>query len=95
MKTARVLGIDLEALECLSANVAGVLDPGFRSQAQGVLPKCAGQTEVPLRIELVRSLIANGQLTEALTEVDLVLAVRPNDPNAQQLRAQIRAALGN
>jgi len=52
-------------------------------------------TRVPIRIELARSLTANGQLAEALTEIDLVLAVRPNDSNAQQLRAQIRAALGN
>jgi len=61
----------------------------------GILRLPDDVTEVPLRIELVRSLVASGQLAEALTEIDLVLVVRPNDPNAQQLRAQIRAALGN
>jgi Tfp pilus assembly protein PilF len=54
-----------------------------------------GVTRVPIRIELSRSLVANGQLAEALTEIEIVLAIRPNDANAQQLRAQIRAALGN
>jgi len=48
----------------------------------------------PIRIELVRVLIANGQLAEALTEIDAALSIRPSDPSAQQLRAQIRAALG-
>lgn len=52
-------------------------------------------SSVPIRTELSRSLVANGQLAEALTEIDVVLAIRPNDPSAQQLRAQIRAALGN
>lgn len=52
-------------------------------------------TEVPIRIELSRALAANGQLAEALTEIDVALAIQPNDPGAQQLRAQIRAALGN
>jgi len=50
---------------------------------------------VPIRIELSRSLLANGQPAEALTEIDAVLAVRPNNLDAQQLRTQIRAALGN
>jgi tetratricopeptide (TPR) repeat protein len=49
----------------------------------------------PIRIELSRSLVANGQLAEALTEIEAVLAIRPSDPDALQLRAQIRAALGN
>jgi O-antigen ligase/cytochrome c-type biogenesis protein CcmH/NrfG len=48
---------------------------------------------VPLRIELSRALLANGQAAEALTEIDAALSMRPNDPNAQQLRAQIQAAL--
>jgi len=52
-------------------------------------------TTVPIRIELVRALVSNGQLLEALAEIDAALAIRPNDSTAQQLRAQIRAALGN
>lgn len=50
---------------------------------------------LPIRIELARTLLATAQPAEALTQVDLVLAARPGDPNAQQLRSQIRAALGN
>jgi O-antigen ligase/tetratricopeptide (TPR) repeat protein len=49
----------------------------------------------PLRIEFARALVATGELAQALIAVETVLAVRPNDPTAQQLRAQIRAALGN
>jgi O-antigen ligase/Flp pilus assembly protein TadD len=52
-------------------------------------------TRVPVRIELSRSLLAAGRPAEAQSEIELVLAVRPNDPDAQQVRAQIRAALGN
>jgi tetratricopeptide (TPR) repeat protein len=50
---------------------------------------------VPLRIEFARSLVAIGELSQALTAIDAVLAIRPNDPTAQQLRSQIRTALGN
>jgi cytochrome c-type biogenesis protein CcmH/NrfG/O-antigen ligase len=50
---------------------------------------------LPIRFELSRSLLANGQGAEALAEIDAVLALRPNDPNAQQLRARILAALAN
>jgi O-antigen ligase/tetratricopeptide (TPR) repeat protein len=46
-----------------------------------------------IRIELARALSANGQLTEALAELDLVLAVRPGDATATQLKAQIRASM--
>jgi O-antigen ligase len=51
-------------------------------------------TQVPIRIELSRALAANGQLTDALTEIDGVLVAQPNHPGARQLRAQIIAALG-
>jgi Tfp pilus assembly protein PilF len=48
-----------------------------------------------MRVELARSLLANGQPSEALTEVNVALAMRPNDSDALQVRAQIQAALGN
>jgi tetratricopeptide (TPR) repeat protein len=51
-------------------------------------------TKLPLRIELSRALLADGQAAEALKEIDAVLAVRPNDRSAQELRAQIQTALG-
>jgi cytochrome c-type biogenesis protein CcmH/NrfG len=52
-------------------------------------------TRGPVRIELARALLADGQAAAALIEIDAVLALRPNDATAQQVRAQIRAALGN
>lgn len=50
--------------------------------------------QVAIRIELSRALAANGQLGDALTEIDSALAIQPTHPGAQQLRAQILAAQG-
>jgi len=49
--------------------------------------------QIQIRIELVRALVANGQLSDALTEVDALLGIQPNQPMAQQLKNQIQAAL--
>ncbi|MGH3118465.1 MAG: O-antigen ligase family protein, partial [Gaiellales bacterium] len=49
--------------------------------------------QVQIRTELARALAANGQLSEALREIDAALAIQPNQPSAQQVRAQIIAAL--
>jgi O-antigen ligase/tetratricopeptide (TPR) repeat protein len=62
---------------------------------QGIARIPDPRDQVQLRIELARALAANGQLSEALTEIDAVLAIQPNQPTAQQLRAQIRAGLGS
>ena len=51
------------------------------------------QDTVQIRVELARALVANGQPTLALAELDSALAIRPNDPVALQLRTQIRQAL--
>jgi tetratricopeptide (TPR) repeat protein len=48
------------------------------------------QDQFSIRVELARALIANGQPTEAATELDVALAIRPTDATALQLRAQIR-----
>jgi tetratricopeptide (TPR) repeat protein len=61
---------------------------------RGVARVPQSAAKVPILIELARSLLATGQTAEALTEIDAALALRPNDPNAQQLRARIRASLG-
>src|SRR5258708_32150778 len=50
MKTARVLGIDLEALECLGANVTGVLDSRLRTLRQRVFPQGPGEMKVALGV---------------------------------------------
>jgi O-antigen ligase/Tfp pilus assembly protein PilF len=50
--------------------------------------------QVPIRVELVRALIANGQLAEALTEIDAALAIQPNQSTLLQLRAQVQTGLG-
>jgi cytochrome c-type biogenesis protein CcmH/NrfG len=49
--------------------------------------------QVHLRIELARALALNGQLTEALKELDALLVIAPNYAPAQQLRAQIQAGV--
>ena len=41
----------------------------------------------------MRALVANGQLSDALTEVNALLGIQPNQPAAQQLKNQIQAAL--
>jgi O-antigen ligase len=51
--------------------------------------------QLPLRIELSRALAANGQLAEALMEIDVTVAIWPESQSAQQLRQQIVAALGS
>jgi len=62
---------------------------------RGVARLPSGAAQVPMRVELARSLLANGQPSEALTEVNVALGMRPNDSDALQVRAQIQAALGN
>ena len=52
------------------------------------------RNQIPIRTELVRSLAANGQLSEALAEANAALAIEPGEPNVQKLIAQIQAAMG-
>jgi Flp pilus assembly protein TadD len=56
------------------------------------LPNPADQ--VPVRIELVRALIASGQTADALAELDAILAIQPGQPTALQLQAQIQSGVG-
>jgi cytochrome c-type biogenesis protein CcmH/NrfG len=51
------------------------------------------RNSVPVRVELARALLANGQPSEALTEIDLALVLQPNELSAARVRAQIQAAL--
>ena len=46
---------------------------------------------VPLRYEHARALAALGRVDEALTELDLVVALQPSNIAADQLRTQLRA----
>jgi len=48
---------------------------------------------VAIRVELARALAADGQPEAAVKELDAALAIKPNDPAAVQLRAQIVAGL--
>ena len=52
------------------------------------------RNQIPIRTELVRSLAANGQFSEALAEANAALAIEPGEPNVQKLVAQIQAAMG-
>jgi O-antigen ligase/cytochrome c-type biogenesis protein CcmH/NrfG len=49
------------------------------------------RNQVALRLELARALANTGQVTDALKEIDAILAIQPNLPAALQLRAQIQA----
>jgi tetratricopeptide (TPR) repeat protein/O-antigen ligase len=46
-----------------------------------------------LRFELARALTVLGQFSDALSEVERALAIRPNYPQAEQLRLTLRAEL--
>jgi Flp pilus assembly protein TadD len=48
---------------------------------------------VPIRVELARALVADGQSAAAVAELDAALAIKPNDPAALQLRSQIISGL--
>jgi len=53
VKAPGVLGIDLQALEGLRADVLGVLDSRLGSLGERVLPKRPGKVEMPFRIARV------------------------------------------
>jgi len=48
------------------------------------------QRSVDLRVELARALVAAGQPTTALLELDAALAIRPGYRPAEQLRSELR-----
>lgn len=77
------------AVQILTANghIAQAIDV-----AHAGIPDVHGGA-VGLRIELARALIANGSLTDALTQLNLVLRINPNVTVAQQLRASVLASL--
>jgi Tfp pilus assembly protein PilF len=64
-----------------------------RIARQGITVFGANRRTIPLRIELARALVANGNASEALRELDMALAIQPNEPSVQQLRAQISAGI--
>jgi len=78
LQVLNALGRPLDAVTLARASIAKAPNPA---------------SEASLRLELARALMASGQLNEALTEVDRVLALQPGQPAAQQLRAQLLAAL--
>jgi len=51
------------------------------------------RNQLPLRVELARGLALNGQIIEALKEIDALLAIQPGYAPAQQLRTQIQAGV--
>jgi len=78
LQVLNALGRPLDAVTLARASIAKAPNPA---------------SEASLRLELARALMASGQLNEALTEVDRVLALQPGQPAAQELRAQVLAAL--
>jgi O-antigen ligase len=78
LQVLNALGRPLDAITLARASIAKAPTPA---------------SEALLRLELARALVASGQLKEALSEVDRVLALQPGQPTAQELRAQVLAAL--
>jgi tetratricopeptide (TPR) repeat protein/O-antigen ligase len=74
---------------------SGRAPDAVRVARQGVA--LLGQTtrSVVVRIELARALAGSGQPREALAELETVLAIQPNEPEALRLRTAIRAELGS
>jgi O-antigen ligase/tetratricopeptide (TPR) repeat protein len=75
-----------------------LLDSGRASDAvrvarQGLVLLGGTKASLGIRLDLARALVASGQPREAVTELDIALLVQPNDPTAEQLRAQIIASL--
>jgi tetratricopeptide (TPR) repeat protein len=60
---------------------------------QGLLIVGRSPQSVGLRLELARALVAAGQPRDALAELDIALAIQPNDPATQRLRDEIRGGL--
>jgi O-antigen ligase/Tfp pilus assembly protein PilF len=66
-----------------------------RIARQGTVILSVTPQSFELRLELARALAATGQRTAALNEIDLALTIRPNDANAQRLRAEVLASSGS
>jgi O-antigen ligase/tetratricopeptide (TPR) repeat protein len=59
--------------------------------ARSAIARIGPPNTIPIRVELARALVASGLSEEAVKELDAALAIKPNDPAALQLRAQIIA----
>jgi len=60
---------------------------------QGLLIFGRSPQSISLRLELARDLVAAGQPRDALAELDIALAIQPNDTSIQRLRDEIRGGL--
>jgi O-antigen ligase/cytochrome c-type biogenesis protein CcmH/NrfG len=72
---------------------SGRAPDAIRISREGLVLLGRSRNSIPVRIELARALVASGQQLEAIAELDLALAIQPNEPTAQRLRAEIQAAL--
>ncbi|MDP9226808.1 MAG: O-antigen ligase family protein [Actinomycetota bacterium] len=74
------------------------LDSGRASEAvrvarQGLVLLGGTKASLGIRLDLARALVASGQPREAVMELDVALLIQPNDPTAEQLRAEIIASI--
>jgi predicted Zn-dependent protease len=53
----------------------------------------SSQDTFQIYIDLARALVAVGQRLDAIASVNAALSIRPGDPGALQLRAQIQAGM--
>jgi tetratricopeptide (TPR) repeat protein/O-antigen ligase len=70
---------------------AGRFSDAIRVGRQGV--RLLPQSDVSVRVEVARALLASGQPSEALAEIEAALAIQPNLPSALQVRDEIRRVL--
>jgi O-antigen ligase/tetratricopeptide (TPR) repeat protein len=63
----------------------------IRISRQGLAVLGQSSASVPIRIELARALVAIGNAAAGLHELDVALAIQPNDPQALRLRGEIQA----
>ena len=72
---------------------SGRMPEAIRVAREGLAVLGHARRSLGIIVELARALWATGQAAEALSELDLALAIQPNDPAALRLRAEIRATI--
>jgi O-antigen ligase/Tfp pilus assembly protein PilF len=70
---------------------SGRSSDAIRVARQGLAVFGTAQSAIALRIELVRALVSAAQPQDALTELDKILAIQPNNATALGLRDEVRA----
>jgi O-antigen ligase/cytochrome c-type biogenesis protein CcmH/NrfG len=65
----------------------------IKAARQGLVLLGGRRASIGIRMDLARALVVTGRPREAVTELDVLLLIQPNEPAAIQLRAQIIASI--